>query len=101
MTPELEQIREEILDLNDFKADIQLLEALANNAVYCLSQHQKNTNSPRLKQAIAIVITDILNTLTKEIEWTKEEADASDMREYRQLFTKSKNQIIADINQLF
>lgn len=101
MTPELEQIREEILDLNDFKADIQLLEALANNAVYCLSQHQKNTNSSRLKQAIAIVITDILNTLTKEIEWAKEEADANDLEEFRQLFVKAKNQIIADINQLF
>lgn len=101
MTPELEQIREEILDLNDFKADIQLLEALANNAVYCLSQHQKNTPTPRLKQAIAIVITDILNTLTKEIEWTKEEADTNDLDEYRQLFVKAKNQIIADINQLF
>lgn len=101
MTPELEQIREEILDLNDFKADIQLLEALANNAVYCLSQHQKNTHSSRLKQAIAIVITDILNTLTKEIEWAKEEADANDLEEFRQLFVKAKNQIIADINQLF
>jgi hypothetical protein len=101
MTPELEQIREEILELNDFKADIQLLEALANNAVYCLSQHQKNTDSQRHKRAIAIVITDILNTLNKEIEWTKEESDADDLEEYRQLFAKAKNQIIADINQLF
>ncbi len=101
MTPELEQIREEILDLNDFQADIQLLEALANNAVYCLSQLQKDTDSPRLKKAIAIVITDILNTLTKEIEWTKEEADSDDLEEFRQLFTKARNQIIADINQLF
>lgn len=101
MTPELEQIREEILDLSDFKADILLLEALANNAVYCLSQHQKNTTSPRLKQGIAIVITDILNTLNKEIEWTKEELDSEDVEEFRQLFVKAKNQIIADINQLF
>ncbi|MFK7797219.1 MAG: hypothetical protein AB8E82_07170 [Aureispira sp.] len=101
MTPELQQIREEILDLSDFKADIQLLEALANNAVYCLNQHQKSTPSTRLKQAIAIVITDVLNTLNKEIEWTKEEMDSDDEEEFRQLFVKAKNQIIADINQLF
>lgn len=101
MTAELEQILEEILDLNDFKADILLLEALANNAVYCLSQYQKKTDSSRLKQAIAIVITDILNTLNKEIEWTKEEMDTDDREEFRQLFVKAKNQIIADINQLF
>ena len=101
MTPELEQIKDEILELSDFKADIQLLEALASNAVYCLSQFQKTTTSNRLKQAIDIVITDLLNTLNKEIEWTKEEAEAEDLEEYRALFIKAKHQIIADINQLF
>lgn len=101
MTPELEQIKEEILDLSDFKADIQLLEALASNAVYCLSQFQKTTSAPKTKQAVGIVITDLLNTLNKEIEWTKEEADADDRSEYQALFTKAKNQIIADISQLF
>lgn len=101
MTPELEQIREEILELSDFRADIQLLEALASNAVYCLSQFQKTTSSSRIKQAVGIVISDLLNTLNKEIEWTKEEAEAEDQNEYRSLFAKAKNQILADINQLF
>ena len=101
MTAELEQIKSEILELSDYKADIQLLEALASNAVYCLSQFQKTTVSPRTKQAIGIVIADLLNTLNKEIEWAKEEYDADDLDEYRTLFAKAKNQILADINQLF
>lgn len=101
MTPELEQIRDEIDELNAFKADIQFLEALANNAIYCLSQYQKKDISVRLKQAIDIVITDVLNTLTKEVEWAKEEATNDDDGEFKTLFLKAKNQILADINQLF
>lgn len=101
MTPELEQIRDEIEDLNAFKADIQFLEALANNAIYCLNQYQKKDISVRLKQAIDIVITDVLNTLTKEVEWAKEEVDNPDEGEFKILFIKAKNQILADINQLF
>lgn len=101
MTPELEQIRDEILDLSAFKADIQFLEALANNAIYCLSQHQKKEIPVRLKQAIDIVITDVLNTLTKEVEWAKEEIESEDIEEFKALFKKAKNQILADINQLF
>jgi len=101
MTPELEQIRDEIDDLNAFKADIQFLEALANNAIYCLSQHQKKEISFRLKQAIDIVITDVLNTLTKEVEWAKEEVGNDNKDEFKTLFLKAKNQILADINQLF
>jgi hypothetical protein len=101
MTPELEQIRDEIDELNAFKADIQFLEALANNAIYCLSQYQKKDISGRLKQAIDIVITDVLNTLTKEVEWAKEEIENDNEREFKVLFLKAKNQILADINQLF
>ncbi|BDS14731.1 hypothetical protein [Aureispira anguillae] len=101
MTPELEQIRNEILDLSAFKADIQFLEALANNAIYCLSQYQKKEIPVRLKQAIDIVITDVLNTLTKEVEWAKEEIENDDIDEFKALFKKAKNQILADINQLF
>ena len=101
MTPELEQIRDEIADLSILKSDIHFLEALVNNAIYCLSSHQKNDLRPRSKQAIDVVITDLLNTLTKEIEWAKEEKENENFTELEKLFTKAKGQILSDINQLF
>lgn len=101
MTPELEQIRNEINALSVSKADIQFLEALANNAIYCLSNYQKGAIPQRTKQAIDIVITDVLNTLTKEVEWAKEELTSEDSSEIVLLFKKAKAQILADINQLF
>lgn len=101
MTPELEQIRDEIVELSVSKADIQFLEALANNAIYCLSKHQKQEIPTRTKQAIDIVITDVLNTLTKEVEWAKEEIENENYSELKSLFKKAKQQILADINQLF
>jgi hypothetical protein len=101
MTPELEQIRDEIMDLRVSKADIQFLEALANNAIFCLSKYQKEQIPTRTKQAIDIVITDVLNTLTKEIEWVKEEVENENFPEIKSLFGKAKKQILSDINQLF
>ena len=101
MTPELEQIRDEIADLSVSKSDIQFLEALTNNAIYCLSQYQKQAIPARTKQAIDIVITDVLSTLSKEVEWAKEELENENYTESKQLFKKAKEQILADINQLF
>ncbi len=101
MIPELEQIRDEISDLSTSKSDIAFLEALANNAIYCLSQHQKNEIATRTRQAMNIVITDVLNTLTKEIEWAKEEHKKGNFDEMKTLFCKAQKQILADINQLF
>lgn len=101
MIPELAQIRDEIVELSERKSDIGFLEALANNAIYCLNQYQKNNIPPRTKQAIDIVITDVLNTLNKEVEWAKEERDNEDFDEFQVLFKKAKQQILSDINQLF
>lgn len=101
MTPELEQIRDEISDLSVSKADIQFLEALANNAIYCLNLHKKKEIPSRTRQAIDVVITDVLNTLTKEVEWAKEEVENENYEEMKTLFKKAKKQILADINQLF
>ena len=101
MIPELEQIRDEISDLSTSKSDIAFLEALANNAIYCLNQHQKNEIPSRTKQAIDIVITDVLNTMTKELEWAKEEHNNENFDEMKNLFHKAQKQLLADINQLF
>ena len=101
MTPELEQIRDEISELSTSASDVAFLEALANNAIYCLNQHHKQDISPRIRQAINIVITDVLNTLTKEIEWAKEELKNENFHEMSKLFKKAQNQILSDINQLF
>ena len=101
MTPELEQIRKEISELSPSKADVKFLEALANNAIYCLNQHQKKEIPTRTKQAIDIVITDILSTLSKELEWAKEEAENENSTEIKNLFKKAQEQIIADLSQLF
>ncbi len=101
MTAELEQIRDEIVELSSSKSDIGFLEALANNAIYCLSNYQKKELALRTKKAIDIVITDLLNTLTKEIEWAKEELENENYTELSKLFKKAKDQILSDINQLF
>ncbi len=101
MIPELEQIRNEISELSTSKPDVQFLEALANNAIFCLNQYQKKEIPTRTKQAIDVVITDVLNTLSKEIEWVKEEIENENDSEIRALFKKAKNQILSDINQLF
>ena len=101
MTPELEQIRDEIVDLSTSKSDIGFLEALTNNAIYCLINYQKKDLNQRTKKAIDIVITDLLNTLTKEIEWSKEELENENYSELTKLFKKAKAQILSDINQLF
>ncbi|MCH2023730.1 MAG: hypothetical protein MK207_14740 [Saprospiraceae bacterium] len=101
MTPELQQIRDEIADLSILNPDIHFLEALVNNAIYCLSNHQKKDLQPRSKQAIGVVITDLLNTLTKEIQWAKEENENENFAELEKLFTKAKGQILSDIDQLF
>lgn len=101
MTPELEQIRDEIAEISTSKPDLQFLEALANNAIYCLSQYQKKLIPSRTKLAIDIVITDVLSTLSKEVEWAKEEIENENYPESRELFKKAKEQILADINQLF
>ena len=101
MTEELLQIKNEIEDISSSKADIDFLEALVNNAVYCLSSHQKKINDVEIKKRIDLVITDILNTLNKEIEWAKEELEKENYSELNELFSKAKNQILSDLNQLF
>jgi predicted methyltransferase len=101
MTSELINIREEITDLNDRWGDLAMLESLANNVIFVLSKMQQSGDEYTSKQrnAISNVITDILNTLNKELQWAREleETDA----ERVVWFKKAKYQILEDMNCLF
>ncbi len=102
MTAELESIYQEILDLHDESDDLQMLEALVNNAVYVLSKLQQSAEmalSPQEAQAVELALTDLLNTMSKEMRWAKEEAD--DLLEQHRWFVKAKKQFLVDMKPLF
>lgn len=101
MTSELINIREEITDLNDRWGDLAMLESLANNVIFVLSRMQQSDTEFTSKQrnAISNVITDILNTLNKEVQWARELDETDSERVV--WFKKAKYQILEDMNCLF
>jgi len=102
MTSEIAQIRDEVSELSATQLDIPMLEALANNALYCLNNFQKeNRPDSYNKRLTDTVITDVLATLTKELVWAQEELDNQNEEEAVKYFQKAQSQILADINQLF
>jgi hypothetical protein len=94
---ELKQIYAEVQDLSNETADLQLLEALANNTVYVLSKIQLSENKNE-KTLAALVLADMLNTLNKEFVWAKEEESPKEKQKW---FQKAKKQIIEDMQVLF
>jgi hypothetical protein len=94
---ELKQIYAEVQDLSNETADLQLLEALANNTVYVLSKIQLSENKNE-KTLAALVLADMLNTLNKEFVWAKEEESPMEKQKW---FQKAKKQIIEDMQVLF
>lgn len=103
MTTEIELIRDEIIDLSDSTGDINMLESLANNTVYLLSKMQKaeaTMLTASQRRRLDMVITDILSTISKEIEWARVE-EFNDEAEFLTWFTKAKKQILNDIDRLF
>lgn len=101
MTSELINIREEITDLNDRWGDLSMLESLANNVVFVLSKMQQSdaTFTSKQRNAISNVITDILSTLSKEVQWARELDETDSERVV--WFKKAKYQILEDMNCLF
>lgn len=102
MTAELESIYAEIMDLHDESDDLQMLEALINNAVYVLSKMQQSSEIsllPKEKEAVDITLSDLLNTLSKEFRWAKEEEE--DLLEQHRWFVKAKKQFLVDMQPLF
>jgi hypothetical protein len=95
--PELKHIYEEIVDIRDESDDLQMLEALANNAIYVLSKIQQSNNVAD-KATASVVLTDMLNTLNKEFLWAKEEQD---LLEKHRWFVKAKKQFLEDMQALF
>jgi hypothetical protein len=94
---ELKHIYKEIVDIHDESDDLQLLEALANNAIYVLSKIQQSNHSTD-KATASVVLTDMLNTLNKELLWAKQEQDPL---EKHQWFVKAKKQFLEDMQMLF
>jgi hypothetical protein len=94
---ELKQIYAEVQDLSNETADLQLLEALANNTVYVLSKIQLSDNKNE-KTLAALVLADMLNTLNKEFVWAKEEESPMEKQKW---FQKAKKQLIEDMQVLF
>lgn len=102
MTAELESIYAEIMDLHDESDDLQMLEALINNAVYVLSKMQQSPKIsllPKEKEDVEITLSDLLNTLSKEFRWAKEEEE--DLLEQHRWFVKAKKQFLVDMKPLF
>jgi hypothetical protein len=94
---EVKIIRDEISQLNDKWGDVPLLESLTNNLVFLFSKFQQNPpadSSPKLLQKVADAISELLNTLNKEIAWAKELLDTD--QERLQWFRKAKYQILED-----
>ena len=94
---ELKQIYAEVQDLSNETADLQLLEALANNTVYVLSKIQLSDNKNE-KTLAALVLADMLNTLNKEFVWAKEEESPLEKQKW---FQKAKKQLMEDMQVLF
>jgi hypothetical protein len=95
---ELKQIFAEVQDLSNETADLQMLEALANNTVYILSKLQL-TDNKNDKTLASLVLADMLNTLNKEFVWAKEEEDSP--IEKQKWFQKAKKQVLEDMQVLF
>lgn len=103
MTEQIELIRDEIVDLSNSTGDINMLESLANNTVYILSKMQKSVESnlsTAQRRRLDMVITDILSTISKELEWARAE-EFNDETEFLNWFVKAKKQILNDIDRLF
>ncbi|MCP4437934.1 MAG: hypothetical protein GY810_03240 [Aureispira sp.] len=103
MTPQIEQIREEIVGLSNSGGDINMLESLANNTIYVLSKMQKSSETELpagYRKRLDMVITDILSTVSKEIDWARAE-EFNDEDEFLSWFAKAKQQLLNDIDRLF
>lgn len=104
MTTEIASIQDDIKNLSIHDLDISFLEALANNVVYCLNKYQKEQQksiSRKDKQKTDNTITDILEILSKEIIWAKEEVKNKDIESAYSYFRKAKKQLVKSIEPLF
>ena len=93
-------------ELQEFDAkggDVHFFEALVNNAIYSINKFQKengNDIDPEIKSIINQTISDLLETLNKEVEWAKEEIAVDNMKEGLNYLAKSQERVINDLTQL-
>lgn len=93
---ELVHINSEIESLHNESDDLDLLLALLNNAIFVLDQIQKKELSEH-KPLTVQVMSDLLNTNSKEMLWAMEEQD---LLEKHKWFIKAKKRIIEDLKPL-
>ena len=103
MTSELEMLREEMEQLKPHLADLAMLEGLANNVVYLLSKMQRKAHEPNSlwkqhEKRLETVLSNVLQTLNKELAWALQEEDAA---ERRLLFEKARLQFLEDLDPLY
>ena len=93
-------------ELQEFDAnggDVHFFEALVNNAIYSINKFQKenrNDIDAETKSIINQTISDLLETLNKEVEWAKEEIAVDNMKEGLNYLAKSQERVINDLTQL-
>lgn len=103
MLAEIRSIRAEMAIVKIADLDIDFLEALTNNAIYCLNKEQTKTTSSAInatRKLINEIITDLLETLNKEVRWAKEELSNENEVTATEYYRKAKKQIIERIDQL-
>ena len=103
MTKEIAAIQNEIQAISLAELDIAFLEALSNNVVYCLNKYLKESSdlARDKKKRVDNVMTDILETLSKEINWAKEELEEQNEGTARDYLAKAKQQVLDSMQQLF
>lgn len=103
MLAEIRSIRAEIEIVKIADLDIDFLEALTNNAIYCLNKLQTKAATSSIgntRKLVNEIMTDLLETLNKEVRWAKEELSNEDQHAAQEYYKKAKKQIIESIDQL-
>ena len=97
MTTEIRAILSELEEFDQTGGDVHFFEALVNNAIYSMNKFQRNGKDlePNIK-SVNQTISDLLETLNKEVEWAKEEIALDNLKEGINYLSKSKDRVISD-----
>ena len=100
MTDEIRSILNELEEFDHKEGDVYFFEALVNNAIYSINKFQKENGKDLDSNSKAIInqtISDLLETLNKEVEWAKEELALDNQSEGIKYLQKSKDRIVQDL----
>ena len=103
MTTEIRAILSELEEFDQTSGDVHFFEALVNNAIYSMNKFQKENGKDlesNIKSVINQTISDLLETLNKEVEWAKEEIALDNLKEGINYLSKSKDRVISDLKNV-